>query len=133
MIPVVDVPSLNTNRSSNIGPATIIDVLGHDTFWFRDIQFSRNNSCEAEGREFRRFSDLWDVCNVSVVEQSVLEEIEVLFQLDAVLTYHVIAIKRVVQRIWALLREKLHELQKKVPTKSLSVVKFSQEVIAKNE
>lgn len=97
----------------------------------QDVPSTSNAGCEAEWSRNGGALNAGDGLEIVVSNPSVLDELELLFESDAVLTRNVGSTKPEIQKAWWLLGKKLSSLKMTVLTDSLRLVKFGWDVIKK--
>lgn len=130
---VFDVLRLRANKRYRTGSRTIVDVAAHEVRRLGKIKFASFQRFEFEWREFGGVAGLAGGGDVIVVDQSVSDDLELLFARDARCTPDVGALKPELQMEWELLRNEMPGLQTVVRTGSLWLLKFGREVIMKNK
>lgn len=124
---------MRARKRLKTGSAIIVDVPGLEASLACDVQFASLNMCESEWHEFGGVTDYTAGKDADVVEQTVLKDLELLFERDAGWMQDIGAVNPELQRKWGLLCGQLPKFQLTVLTESLLLFKFVHEIIAKNK
>lgn len=128
-----DVPPLCASEMSKTGSGIVVDVLGYEARWPRDIQLASTLNCKAEWFELVNALGSGRSTELVVVGRQVLYDLKLLFERNDRWTKDVGSVKLEVQKERGSLSEELPGLQMAASTDSLGIVKFDREVIKKSK
>lgn len=93
-----DIPPSHASQMSKTGSAVAVDISGHVDRWLQKVQFPSIPSCESKWFGLACASRSGCVPEVVVIELSMLDDLDLLFERDAGCTIEVGVARLVLQK-----------------------------------